>query len=336
MSQQIENVNYFAHILIDRINGVIKEGGRAIKGNYDNFIIVDSGGNKGKGKTVFSVQLSKAICKIIGFPYSRKELMVLDPTSEKIKERVKNLPKGCPIHIDEAILIAYLRDFQKEDLKDLIKFINLCRKHKKIIIFNTPDFWTIDKGLRNMADYRVICIVRGLAHVNCKWVNPETEDKWLRRENEEKISKFVKNVAEVSGVISGIRQCLNHLYDIKYNDLDEREYADYEEESLAREMQSYEVQAMPIWKLRFLFLITKLLKYHVKPDIITVLINEGIAEYCKGWKKETTGLIINPQTIRDWKREFEPVLYGGFADVKLKYNNIEEVLNKSLSKVENP
>jgi hypothetical protein len=297
-------------MLVDRIEGVAMEDGKFQKGNFDNFIVVESGSFKGVAKTVFSMQISKAICKIIKYKYNRKELMVLDPNNEKIKDLIKNLPKACPVHIDEAILIGYKRDFGKDPNKDLIKFINLCRKHKKIIIMNIPDFWDLDKGLLNLCDYRITAVVRGQVHVRIKWLCGDSKDKWLRDESIDKQS-FIKNAVDYSGEMSRIRSMRNYLFDIKFEDLPDAEYDEYEKDSIEREMISFEFQAMDKWKLRFFIIVLQITRYKlITWEKLTSLLNEGIMKHCRAWKLNPAGQVLTASSLRHIKKNQAPVLYN--------------------------
>lgn len=243
----MKSLDYFADSLLGRIDK-----------NFDNVIIVDSGGVKGPGKSTWSIKLSKKICLKIGYKYSYK-LIIFNPTSEKIVNKVKTLPEGCPIHIDETTLVAYKRDFQKEFAKKLIKFINICRKFKKVVIFNNPDFWDLDKDLRNLADYRVTILKRGMSQIRGKYANPEVEDKWLRKQSMEIIDHHIKSdPTSIDNVIAAIRKTPNYLYDIPFTPLKDKEYGKYERLSKIEELKSIE-KNIDVWRLRFVALTTALI-----------------------------------------------------------------------------
>jgi len=93
---------------------------------------------------------------------------------------------------DEIINSAYKRDFHNIDQIELIKLLNMFRDHKHIIIFCIPNFWDLDKGLRDLVKIRVDMIRRGvgvlhaplgLNYTNDAWdkaVNEKIERKWAR------------------------------------------------------------------------------------------------------------------------------------------------------------
>lgn len=222
------NINDFAKELVVRI-----------KKDFDSIIVIDSGATKGTGKSVFSMLLCKAICKLIDYKYSFN-LIIFNPTDEKLIKKVKSLPEGTPIHIDEGSRVLYKRDYQKEYQKNLIKFINICRKFKKIIIINNPDFWDMDKDLRNLCDFRVIIIRRGLAQVMGKSPIPDLKDKWLRDKAVEKTLLYTKgDIHKLEKVRTALSKLPNFLYNIAFSDMKKEEYEKYVELSKKEELKAF-------------------------------------------------------------------------------------------------
>jgi len=223
------NLRDFAEILVERVN----------KG-WDSVVIVDSGSVKGTGKTTFSLHMCKEVCELIGEEFSLKRCVIFDPTNEKIVESVKRFPLAFPLDIDEAGKVAYKRNWNKEYQKKLIIFISVCRKHGKIIFFNHPSFWQLDTDLRDLADYRVTILKRGIALVRAKDPNPEAKDKWLRDETEELIQKYRgKNILEIDRIIEAIKQAPNFLFEIRFPEFDQNIYKKYEEMSKEEELKSF-------------------------------------------------------------------------------------------------
>lgn len=225
------------------IKGFATELNTRVNCDFDSVVIVDSGSVKGTGKSTFSIALQMECCKLINYPYSF-DLIIFNPTDEKIIDLVKNLPRGVAILIDEASKVAYKRDYQKEYQKNLIKFINICRKFGKILIINNPDFWDLDKDLRNLADFRVIIVKRGKAHVKGKSPNPDLKDKWLRDESIKKIEQFLGTgagaVTKVSKAQHGITKTPNFLYEIPVPPLPAEVYEEYVELSKKEEVKSFQ------------------------------------------------------------------------------------------------
>jgi hypothetical protein len=232
-----------------------------VKSNFDSIVIVDSGAVKGTGKSTFSIQLQMECCKLISYVYTF-DLIIFNPTDEKILEMVKTLPRGVAILIDEGSKVAYKRDYAKDYQKNLIKFINICRKFGKILIINNPDFWDLDKDLRNLADFRVTIIKRGMAQVKGKSPNPDLKDKWLRDVCIEKIEDYTKgDITKLEKTRQGVRKTPNFLYDIPVPEMDKALYSEYEELSKREEIKSFqedEVRKIALEKILIYLLCQKL------------------------------------------------------------------------------
>jgi hypothetical protein len=305
----MKSIEYFVDVLLERINK-----------NFDNVVIIDSGSIKGTGKSSFSIKLCKRICEKIGYKYTY-DLIIFNPTSEKIVDMVKNLPKGCPIHIDETSRVAYKRDWQKEFSKNLIKFINICRKFGKIVIFNNPDFWDLDKDLRNLADFRITILKRGMAQVRGKYANPEVEDKWLRVKSMESIDNNIKSdPTNIDNVIGALRKTPNFLFDLPFNELNPEEYDAYEGLSKVEELKGM-VEKIDKWKIRSIALISIILdKYLTSPELMKVY-NQRMSNYIHFSNiTNAESLFLNEGTLREVKRCFNS--QSAFIDENTFDNNL--------------
>jgi len=306
----MESLDSFAELLLGRI-----------KKKFDNVIIVDSGSIKGTGKSTFSIKLSKKICLKIGYKYSFK-LIIFNPTSRKIIEKVKTLPIGCVIHIDETTRVAYKRDFQKEFSKNLIKFINICRKFGKIVIFNNPDFWDLDKDLRNLADFRVTILKRGMAQVRGKYVNPEVDDKWLRKQSTEIIDHHIKSdPTSVDNVIGAIRKTHNYLFDLPFTELKEKEYEEYEKLSKVEELKGM-IGKQDKWEIRTAACISIMLNDGLTGSEISERINKLISHYVNFCNIPNGQFyMLDDQSIRKIRQRFSKRGLKPIGNIPYIYNN---------------
>lgn len=222
-----------------------------VDNNFDAVLIIESGSLKGTGKSTFSMLLEEEISEIKNFKFDIIEMTVFDPTSEKIVERVKYKPRAYPVHIDEAGKVAYKRNWNKEWQKDLIIFINVCRKHGKIIPLNHPSFWGLDSDLRDIADYRVTILRRGLAIVRGKVANPEAKDKWIKDETEKLINEMVHDKMDVDATINALRRTPNYLFEIHFPEMDQKVYSVYEKMSMEAELESFYAAGQNKYRLGF-------------------------------------------------------------------------------------
>lgn len=97
------------------------------------------------------------------------------------------------IDADEIINSAYKREFYDLDQIELIKILNMYRDHRHVIVFCIPNFWDLDKPLRDIVSLRIDMVRRGfgvlhkplsLAYTNDPWdqkYNEKVERSWLSR-----------------------------------------------------------------------------------------------------------------------------------------------------------
>jgi len=115
--------------------------------------------------------------------YSRKDVMKL----------VEKLRYGNILD-DEAIRTGYKRNFFDQDQKLLIQILNMYRDNFNIYIACLPNFYTLDKDLRDLFKIHIHIIERGLGVVHLpnesslysedKWdikYNRKVEESWAKR-----------------------------------------------------------------------------------------------------------------------------------------------------------
>lgn len=311
---------------------------KRVDDRMDSVMAVDSGYVKGTGKTVFSVITSKDLCNHpkVNYPYKMEELMLLNATTDKLISLIKKLPYGVPIHIDEAIFIAYKRDYNEDPVKKLVKFINICRKYRKPILLNTPSFWDLDKDIRNLCEFRATVVRRGIACIRGRHPNPEYEDQWIREESKKIIDKEIgSDITDFNGVIRGISKCRNHLFNIVYPNLSEKEYNIYELMSKREEGKQLildEKRIYPLIKALSYFVLNNCFvpdhdnKYkRVNTSILNSSINEMISrsQYAQQFSKFRT----TRSTWRNYKKDWKDVLEEGGGVSVSGYNNNNNIPN---------
>ena len=312
------NIKQFAFQLYERVTN-----------DFDSFLIIDSGSVKGTGKSDCSIQISKELCKIINFPYHYSatssnpftfDPIVFNPKSVDIIERVKVNPVGYPVHIDEATKVGYKRDYQKKAQKELIKFVKICRKYKKIIILNDPDFWDLDKDLRNLCDYRGIIVKRGVVQMKGKSTNPDVSDKWMRDLSAEIINKRLgRTVTNLEKCRHGIRESPGWLYDINVAPLPKKEYMAYFELSKVEELKGFEETKEK--KEMWVWMMAQMLKENgYDATKIAKTINNMLHK--SRYSGEYSKLKINRTTVNGWLRNWadDSVVDEGINN----YNNINK------------
>ena len=163
----------FTEILKDRI-----------KNELDSNIAVT--GSTGMGKSTFT---GKLFYRLKGFKpnkhqvYSRKDVINL----------LKNQQKGF-VWADEMISVGYKRSFYESQQQELIKVLNAFRDNFNILGACIPNFFSLDKDLRDIFYFHFHIVERGIAilhtplksrlYAQDKWDvsnNSKIENKWSQR-----------------------------------------------------------------------------------------------------------------------------------------------------------
>ena len=229
-TNRYKSISDFAELLLMRVET-----------KQDAVIIVDSLNRKGIGKSSFSGVLAEEICKQKGFKFDVLKIFVFDASTEKVTELIKSMPEGYPVIIDEALKVAFNRNWNEKDQKNLVIFLNVCRKWGKIIIINNPSFDKLDKAIRDISDYRVTVLKRGYAVIRRKmsremgdpWILKETDEKLMESEEYESEGESKDNTANV------LRHAKNFYFETSFPAMNPTSYHIYEEASKEQEMNSF-------------------------------------------------------------------------------------------------
>lgn len=316
----MKNTKFFAGFIEDRI-----------KKKLDSISIVESGSVKGTGKTVFTTDISKDLCNTLGITWNLKKMLMMNATTDKLIHEVKYQPFGFPVPVDEAIFLAYKRDYSEDPVKNLVKFLNICRKFKKPVFLNSPSFWDLDRDVRALCDFRITVVKRGIACVRGKYTNPEYEDLWLREESKEVIDKEIgSDMTDLNGVIRGINKCRNHLFDIIFPDMPKDEYAEYEKLSMAQEGQQIALDEKKVYVMmkvivhyiltQCFFKLSSGAFSKVTSGTLSRVINDEIAH--SKYAVEMSKFRMGRGAISDYKRAWRESIEGRVSDCSADINNI--------------
>jgi len=204
-----------------KIRKLAKTIRKIVKSDRDMVIAVS--GFPGEGKSDFSCQLSRELDpKHFSF---RRNIVF---TKEDTKTKVEKLPLYSPVDVDEAIDVVWKGEFYTKDMRDIIKFFNKCRDKNKPVLLNIPDFWEFVKWFRG---YRIrmwiFIVTRGTAIILKPDLNPFTDDRWHRKENEKLINRYTKKYGMVGGFIRGITKSKNYVDTLHWKGMPKSEYEEY-------------------------------------------------------------------------------------------------------------
>ena len=201
------------------------------KNKYDCNIVTS--GARGNGKSTFLFKL------FLRFPqfkpwthviYTRKEVMSLLEGNQYI-----------PIMDDEAINSGYKRNFFDKDQKRLIQMLNMYRDNFNIYAQAVPNFYALDKDLRDLIKIHVQIIERGIGVIHLpNEHNLYSDDKWDMKYNkkiEEKWGKLKAKNPDFRPPYHKLSTFRGYIY---FNDLTDKQRALYEEIKKTKRKKVYD------------------------------------------------------------------------------------------------
>lgn len=142
-------------------------------------------GNTGDGK---STLISKILYKT--GKYKPKKQLVY--SREDIMQLIENQTCGI-CHDDEAINSGYKRDFQNRGQHDMIKMLTTHRSSRNIFASAIPNFFSLDKDLRELFFVMIHVIERGVAVVHMPLEGSLfNQDRWDAKNNAKIEQSWVK------------------------------------------------------------------------------------------------------------------------------------------------
>ncbi len=166
------------------IKEIVKVLKARVSNEFDGNIIVS--GDRGNGK-------SHLICKLFyrfdGFKPWKHQVYNRDDVIKLLKTQEYGLCWD-----DEAINSGYKRNFQEKGQQELIKILTAYRDNYNIYASAIPNFFSLDKDLRDLCFMHIHVIERGIVVVHMplqgrlyssdKWdvkYNSKVEEKWSKR-----------------------------------------------------------------------------------------------------------------------------------------------------------
>lgn len=184
-----------------------------------NFVV---SGNRGDGK---STLINKVLYRFEGFApwkhqvYSREEVIKLLKTQEY----------GI-CWDDEAINSGYKRNFQNKGQQELIKILTAYRDNFNVYASAIPNFFSLDKDLRELYFIHLHVIERGIAVVHMPLQGSlYSQDRWNVKYNakvEESWAKIMKNNPSFNHPYHKLSTFRGYLY---FNDLTDKQKELYKE-----------------------------------------------------------------------------------------------------------
>ena len=184
-------------------------------------------GTTGVGKSTLAIEIAQD-----GDPnFTIEKNVLFNPSLNEVMKKIKELPYGSYIVLDEAINICYKMEWYSETNRLMGKFLNLCRKERKKIIFCIPNFGDMSKHIRELMNMWIEVISRGEAIVFVK--NPIVGgQKWQPELMYKHIAKRLRHKRYADITTSDIRYYLrrnqHYLGELKFLKLEAKVEAEYE------------------------------------------------------------------------------------------------------------
>lgn len=121
---------------------------RTIQEKDDNDLFIGCTGRKGAGKSTFAMQIARAYTKKYFGEKSFNLKKYIAYNNEDVIEKIHTLPKYSPLIADEGVRIAWSRDWNKTENRELAKLSAQIRTKKLIFFLNIPKLSWIDSAYR--------------------------------------------------------------------------------------------------------------------------------------------------------------------------------------------
>lgn len=140
MTKFIFNGNEF--YIDDKLARVIEIFAKKYKNNNDNLLIIS--GNTGTGKSNIATLCCAYYSFLTEIPYDVSR--VFFNSKNFVKESISTYTQI--FHYDESLFSAMAQDWQKQEQKELIKMLLLCRKKRHFYVFCIPDFFKLKDTIK--------------------------------------------------------------------------------------------------------------------------------------------------------------------------------------------
>lgn len=213
------------------INDIVRIAKERQNNKFDMIIAIS--GARGNSKSSF---LFKFFSKIKGFRpwkhqiYSRNDVM-------KLLEGTKF---GC-IFDDEAIRTGYKRNFFDQDQKLLIQMFNMYRDNFNIYGLAVPNFYSLDKDVRDLVKIHIHMVERGFGVVHFpKDGSLYSEDKWDIKQNKRVEDRWARARMKNPNYSPKYNRLTTFAGYIKFSDLTPKQRELYEDVKVTKRKAVYE------------------------------------------------------------------------------------------------
>ena len=179
------------------------------KQKADWWELIACSGVQGVGKSCLLTQIIEQTSKLnnMKFSYENNLTWMRDEfitwINGKGDKKEGQMPEYSSVLVDELISLFYKRNWANSEQNDAIELMNKCRDRHLIVGGNVPNFWDLDKALRNLFTFWIHIPRRGIAWVFMPDENPFEMDRWHVKYNA-KVFEKSNNPYKCKGFVAEI------------------------------------------------------------------------------------------------------------------------------------
>lgn len=288
---------------------------------------IATSGQEQSGKSSFSMQCAINKLGLSGQP--EKFLKFLDKNvifNPNDIWKIRNLPPNAEVPVDEAIRVAWRREFYRPENRWLVKLYRQFGRFRRTYYLNIPKFWSLDEEiLSDRVKIWVHIIKKDVKNIDGKPIptafhavifqkdyHAYQDDPWLRRQ----IRKQLKDDNKRQGVIGVIPRDITSILKryvnlptfwgyMKFPPLEKELWDVYDKYSLEKKL-SYEKREgdeTDKWKFRLYTMLYNMLqrgmtRRQITEDFLTI---DNIPLLEESWISKNYDDIIDMVTARDVK-----------------------------------
>jgi len=239
-------------------------------------------GPEGCGKSTLGIKVAMKIDP----NFKINTHLLANPNVEELQDiLLKKLPPRSAIVVDEAIRVAYKRNFFSFDNRFMAEMFSVSRAARQAVLMCIPNFKDLDSYFRN---HRIklwwYIPARGYCVVMMPWTSPFISDPWLMDENERIMRKELRGGAVSSfspeDLMKALKKTKNYVMDFQFSALDydlDQEYLQYkkhmqEQINYQAERAEFNKENQNVWKERYMTTsssFSELCKYLNENDLMT-------------------------------------------------------------------
>lgn len=196
-------------------------------------VVIAISGERGNGKSTLAFKFLSRFKVFKPWKhqiYSRKDVMRL----------LEGMNLGC-IFDDEAIRTAYKRKFTDPDQQLLIQMLNMYRDNFNIYVMCIPQFYSLDRDLRDLVKIHIHVIERGLGviHISNEG-NLYSDDCWDVKYNQRIEEKWARTKQKNPNYTPKYNRLTTFKGYIKFGDLTPKQRILYEDIKVTKRKAVYE------------------------------------------------------------------------------------------------